>query len=52
MDLGEKWEASSVEVIDSDKYESESLRLYLRKTLRGRGNSPRRDAVVVSYWWD
>ncbi len=60
IDLGKRWRADSVEVIDSNNEEygyftqfklRESL-AEKEKTLLDQSNHERLDAVVVAYWWD
>lgn len=60
IDLGKRWRADSVEVIDSNNEEygyftQFELRKSLakkEKTLLDQSNYERLDAVVVAYWWD
>ncbi len=60
IDLGKKWRADSVEVVDSNNeeygyYTQFRLRESLAekdKTLLNQSNYDRLDAVVVAYWWD
>ena len=52
MDLGKTWKADSVEVMDSDNQECLFLKGHLKNALFDREKNSRRDAIVVSYWWD
>ena len=60
MDLGKKWQATSVEVIDRHNKEygfftQDRLRECLAprdKVLFKLSNVERLDAIVVVYWWD
>lgn len=60
IDLGKKWQADSVEVVDRHNREYGTYIYFnLReclvdpdKTELNQPNSERADAVVVSYWWD
>ena len=60
LDLGKKWRADSVEVIDRHNkeygyYTQSRLRESLankEKSLLNQSNLERLDAVVVTYWWD
>ena len=60
IDLGKKWRADSVEVIDRHNeeyghYTQFRLRESLAKkdkSLLNQSNFERLDAVVVAYWWD
>ena len=60
MDLGKKWQATSVEVIDRHNKEYGFFTQHqLRECLASRdkilyklNNLQRLDAIVVIYWWD
>lgn len=55
IDLGKKWRADSVDVCDgSSEDEDWKFRDYVSIRLRGAlwGEDFRRDAVIISYWWD
>ena len=53
MDLGKKWQADSVDVIDSSDQDCGwKLKGQLRKALLDKGKKPYRDAIIISYWWD
>ena len=60
VDLGKKWQADSVDIVDSNNEEySGYVQFRLReslaekdKSLLSQSNLERLDAVVVAYWWD
>lgn len=58
IDLGKKWRADSVDVCDgSNEDEDWEFRDYILIRLRGAlwgedFRRDRRDALVISYWWD
>ena len=53
MDLGKKWKADSVEVIDSNNPDCfRSLKNRLEKAVPDRLEKSYQDAIIISYWWD
>lgn len=52
MDFGKTWKADSVEIIDSNNKECFMLEYRLKRALLSYEKNSRRDAVIVSYWWD
>lgn len=59
MDLGKKWRADVVDICDGSDLEDEEdwefrdyVALRLRGGLWGKTFGDKRDAVVISFWWD
>ncbi len=57
LDLGKKWRADTVDIIDGINEEyafrlQRCLRARLTETLMSENKPYQRDAVVISYWWD
>ncbi|MBD6616540.1 hypothetical protein FNW02_12020 [Komarekiella sp. 'clone 1'] len=57
LDLGKKWQADSVEVIDGTNEDygfrlQRRLKTRLERALWGEEVHQDRDAVIVTYWWD
>ena len=53
MDLGKKWKADSVAVIDHNNPDCFwSLKNRLEKAFFNRLEESCQDAVIISYWWD
>lgn len=53
MDLGKKWKADSVDVMDSsDEDCGWRLKRQLKKASPNELKEPYWDAVIISYWWD
>ncbi|MDJ0520179.1 MAG: hypothetical protein QNJ74_29300 [Trichodesmium sp. MO_231.B1] len=57
LDLGKKWRADAVDIIDGINEEyafrlQRCLKARLIETLMSENKPYQRDAVVISYWWD
>lgn len=53
IDLGKKWQADSVEAIDSENQDCGwRLKRRLRAISLDEPEASHRDAIIVAYWWD